>query len=390
MTETALEVRLLDRIAEVPEATWNGLLAPDSSPFVEWAWLEALEQTGCVDAERGWLPRHLTVWRGDRLVAAVPAYIKGNSEGEFVFDHQWAAVAQRHFRVRWYPKLIFAVPFTPATGDRVLVGEGVDRDAIRALIAEVTPKIVEQLELSSAHLLFPRADEQEIFVTHPRGSPSADTRWIRRHGVQYHWSNEGFRTFDDFLATLPSKKRTQIRRERRGVKDAGIVVETRRGDAIDEETIAAAYRFYLATVDKFVWGRRYLNERFFRLIRDRWAKDRLEIVVAREGQKLIAGAINVRKDDRLYGRYWGADEDRPFLHFEVCFYHSIDEAIQQGIRVFEPGAGGEHKRARGFRPTLTHSAHYIRDARLRDTLADYCDREAEYLERVVRGEVEED
>lgn len=392
MTETALEVRLLDRIAEVPEATWNGLLAPDSSPFVEWAWLEALEQTGCVDAERGWLPRHLTVWRGDRLVAAVPAYIKGNSEGEFVFDHQWAAVAQRHFRVRWYPKMIFAVPFTPVTGDRVLVADGIDRDAIRALIAEVTPKIVDQLELSSAHLLFPRADEQETFVTHPRERvpPSADTRWIRRHGVQYHWSNEGFRTFEDFLATLPSKKRTQIRRERRGVRDAGIVVETRRGDAIDEETIAAAYRFYLSTVDKFVWGRRYLNERFFRLIRDRWARDRLEIVVAREGDELIAGAINVRKDDRLYGRYWGADEDRPFLHFEVCFYHSIDEAIQRGIRVFEPGAGGEHKRARGFRPTLTHSAHFIRDARLRDTLADYCDREAEYLERVVRGEVEED
>jgi len=379
--QTALEVRLLESIAEVPEATWNGLLAPDSSPFLEWAWLEALEQAGCVTAERGWLPRHLTVWRGEELVAAVPAYIKGNSEGEFVFDHQWAAVAQRHFRVRWYPKLIFAVPFTPATGDRVLVAPDLDRDVLRALIADVTPKLADTLELSSAHLLFPRADEQDVFVAR---------NWIRRHGVQYHWSNDGFRTFEDFLATLPSKKRTQIRRERRGVRDAGIVVETRRGDAIDEETIAAAYTFYLSTVDKFAWGRRYLNERFFRLIAERWAKDRLEIVVAREGSRLLAGAINIRKNDRLYGRYWGGIEERPFLHFEVCFYHSIDEAIAQGIKVFEPGAGGEHKRARGFRPTLTNSAHWVADTRLRDTLADYCNREAEYLERVVSGEVDEE
>jgi predicted N-acyltransferase len=376
-----LEIRLTDRIAEIAEADWNALLAPDSSPFVEWAWLEALEQSGCIDKERGWLARHVTVWREGALVAAVPAYIKGNSEGEFVFDHQWAAVASRHFRSRWYPKMIFAVPFTPATGDRVLALPGVDRDAIRAAIADVMPKICEQLELSSAHLLFPRRDEQDVFVDH---------KWIRRHGVQYHWYNDGFKTFEDFLATLPSKKRTQIRRERRAVRESGIVVETRRGDAIDDATIAFAYKIYLTTVDKFTWGRRYLNEKFFRLIRERWAKDRLEIVVAREGDQLLAGAINLHKNDRLYGRYWGTIEDRPFLHFEVCFYHSIDESIARGTKVFEPGAGGEHKRARGFRPTLTNSAHYIADPRLRDVLADYCAREAEYLERVVSGEVIDD
>jgi len=376
-----LEIRLVDGIAEIPEADWNALLAPDSSPFVEWAWLEALEQSGCVDKERGWLARHVTLWRDGTLIGAVPAYIKGNSEGEFVFDHQWAAVASRHFRTRWYPKMIFAVPFTPATGDRVLALPGIDRDAIRGAIAEVMPKICEQLELSSVHLLFPRRDEQDVFV---------ERDWIRRHGVQYHWYNDRFRTFEDFLATLPSKKRTQIRRERRAVRDAGIVVETRRGDAIDDETLAFAYRIYLSTVDKFAWGRRYLNEKFFRIVRDRWARDRLEIVVAREGDRLLAGAINLHKNDRLYGRYWGTVEDRPFLHFEVCFYHSIDESIRRGTKVFEPGAGGEHKRARGFRPTLTNSAHYVRDARLRDVLADYCMREAEYLERVVSGEVIED
>lgn len=379
MVSEELEIRLIESVASVPPDAWNALLAPDSSPFLEHAWLDALEQTGCISEERGWLARHVTMWRGSTLIAAAPAYIKGNSEGEFVFDHQWAAAAQRHFRVRWYPKMILAVPFTPATGDRVMTLPGIDRSMIRAALADVLPKIADQLEVSSVHLLFPHRDEQDEFVA--RG-------WLRRHGVQYHWFNHGFKTFDDFLATLPSKKRTQIRRERRGIRDAGITVETRAGAAIDEETIAAAYQFYLTTVDKFVWGRRYLNEAFFRRIARRW--DKLEIVVAREGSKLLAGAINIRKDDRLYGRYWGAIEDRPFLHFEVCFYHSIDEAIARGIKMFEPGAGGEHKRSRGFCPTLTHSAHYIRDPKLRATLGDFCQREAEYLERVVSGEVIED
>lgn len=374
LSEQQLEIRLVDRIAEIPAAEWDALLTPDSSPFVEHGWLDALEQSGCIASDRGWLARQGTMWLDGALVAAVPAYIKGNSEGEFVFDHQWAAAAQRAFRVRWYPKMIFAVPFTPATGDRVL--SRLDHAAVRTAIADVMPKIAEQLELSSVHLLFPRKDEQDAFVA--RG-------WLRRHGVQYHWYNGGFRTFEDFLATLPSKKRTQIRRERRAVRDAGIVVETRSGAAIDEETLAAAYQFYLSTVDKFVWGRRYLNEDFFRRVRDR-----IEVVVAREGSKLLAGAINIRKGDRLYGRYWGAIEDRPFLHFEVCFYHSIDEAIARGLKVFEPGAGGEHKRSRGFRPTLTNSAHLIRDPKLRLALEDFCMRETEYLERVVSGEIEDE
>ena len=374
-----LEVRLIDSIAQIPANTWNALLASDSSPFLEHAWLHALEQTGCVTDERGWLPRHVTMWRGDALIAAVPAYIKGNSEGEFVFDYQWAAAAQRAFRVRWYPKMIFAIPFTPATGDRVIVLPGIDRRMIRAAIAEVMPKIADTLEISSVHLLFPRRDEQDDFVDHG---------WMRRHGVQYHWFNEGFATFEDFLKTLPSKKRTQIRRERRAVRDAGITLETRSGAQLDEETMRFAYRIYLSTVDKFAWGRRYLNEKFFQRIAKTW--DKLEVVVARDGDRPIAGAINIRKGDRLYGRYWGCLEERPFLHFEVCFYHSIDEAIARGIKVFEPGAGGEHKRSRGFRPTLTHSAHHIRDNKLREALQDFCAREADYLERVVSGEIDDE
>lgn len=375
-----LEVRLVERIADIPEAEWDGLLADDSSPFLEWAWLEALERAGCIAPERGWLARHVTVRRDGRLIAAAPAYAKGNSEGEFVFDHQWASFAERRLRLRYYPKLILAVPFTPATGDRVLVAPGEDRAVLRAAVADVVRSVADELELSSVHLLFPRDDEHAAF---------GDRGYIRRHGVQFHWANAGFSTFEDFLTTLPSKKRTQLRRERRGVREAGIVVETQRGAAIDDNVLACAYRWYLSTVEKFVWGRQYLNEAFFRLVRDRWApRGRLEIVTAREGTRYIAGAINVRKGDRLYGRYWGADVDRPFLHFEVCYYHSIDEAIAQRLVAFEPGAGGEHKVVRGFKPTLTNSAHHFRDPRLAAAIADFCAREREHLEAVVRGEVE--
>jgi predicted N-acyltransferase len=381
-----VEISLLERIAEIPESEWDALLAEDSSPFVEWAWLEALESSGCVTPERGWLPRHVVVRRAGRLIAAAPAYVKGNSEGEFVFDHSWAAFAQRRLGVRYFPKLILAVPFTPATGDRILVGPGEDRAAIERAIASTVPKLVEVLELSSAHLLFPRRAEQEVFV---------GEGFIARSGLQFHWRNEGFRSFEDFLTILPSKKRTQIRRERRALRESGVVVETRRGGAIDDATIEHAFRWYLSTVDKFAWGRRYLNERFFRTIAARWSSGRsdrgaLEIVVAREGERAIGGAINVTKGRTLYGRYWGADLDRPFLHFEVCYYHSIDDAIARGLESFEPGAGGEHKVARGFRPTLTRSAHHLRDPRLAHAVAEACSAEHEHLDRIVRGEIEAD
>ncbi|GAC1351485.1 MAG: GNAT family N-acetyltransferase [Polyangiales bacterium] len=379
--EGRLEVRLHDRIAEIAEASWSALLTPDSSPFLEWAWLDALEESGCVSPKRGWLPRHITVWRNEALVAAAPAYLKGNSEGEFVFDHQWAAVAER-LRVKYYPKLILAVPFTPATGDRVLVAPGEDRDAVRAVVAEVTSRVTEELELSTAHLLFPRPDDQQIFEN--RG-------WVPRLGVQFHWHNHGYQTFDDFLSTLGAKKKHQIRRERRLVQELGIVVETLRGEAIDDRILAHAYQFYLATVDKFAWGRRYLNEHFFRLMRDRWsASGQLEVVVARKGDQLIGGAINIAKNKRLYGRYWGALEEVANLHFEVCYYHSISDCIARGFEAFEPGAGGEHKARRGFDPTVTTSAHLIRDSRLDAIVREYLGRERDHVRKVVSGELSED
>ncbi len=370
----ALEVRLLERIDLVPQATWDGLLEPGSSPFLEWAWLEALERAGCVGADRGWLPRHLTFYRGDRLIAAAPAYIKGNSEGEFIFDFQWAAFAEQRLGIDYYPKLIVAVPFTPVTGDRLLIAPGEDRAALGRALGHAVRATVDKLELSSGHVLFPREAEVGLLV---------DAGLMQRAGVQFHWHNEGYANFDEFLSSMGSKKKHQIRRERREVYAQGITVETRRGAELDERTMEAAYGFYLATVDKFSWGRRYLNQTFFRLIAERWAKDRLEVVVARRGDELVGGAVNVHKNDRLYGRYWGASEEVKFLHFEVCYYHSIEESIRRKDAVFEPGAGGEHKARRGFRPTRTHSGHYLRDPRFRRIIADFCVREAEHVAQMI-------
>jgi predicted N-acyltransferase len=390
VTEERLEVRAHERISEIAESSWDALLAPDSSPFVEWAWLDALERAGCVSPQRGWAPRHMTVWRGDRLVAAVPAYLKGNSEGEFVFDWSWASVAER-LGVEYYPKLVAAVPFTPATGDRVLIAPGEDPTRLRALVADALAVVAEKLSTSSAHVLFPREDEAAAF---------AERGWALRHGVQFHWRNRGYRTYDDFLATFDAKRRHQLRRERRVLRERGIVVETRRGPEIDDATLAHAYRFYLATVDKFVWGRRYLNEKFFHLARERFATARddllhpkrtsIEVVLARQGDRVLGGAFNVAKAGRLYGRYWGADVDVPFLHFEVCYYHSIEQCIERGFDAFEPGAGGEHKARRGFAPTITRSLHRIHDRRLDRIVREFLPRERAHVEAIVRGEIDDE
>jgi predicted N-acyltransferase len=330
------------------------------------------------------------VFRGDRLVAAAPAYLKGNSEGEFVFDWSWASVAER-LGIEYYPKLVAAVPFTPATGDRVLVAKGEDEAKLRALVADALAVVAQELRTSSAHVLFPRRDEAHVF---------AERGWALRSGVQFHWKNQGFRTYDDFLSTFDSKRRHQLRRERRVLRERGIVVETRRGPEIDDATLAHAYRFYLATVDKFVWGRRYLNEQFFRLARERFAGARddllqprrasIEVVLARQGDRVLGGAFNVAKAGRLYGRYWGADIDVPFLHFEVCYYHSIEQCIARGFTAFEPGAGGEHKARRGFAPTVTHSVHRIHDRRLDRIVREFLPRERAHVEAIVRGEIDDE
>ena len=354
-----LELRVVERISDVPEEKWNALVRADASPFVEHAWLACLEDAGCVGGRTGWLPRHLVLYEGDEVVAAAPAYLKMNSEGEFVFDWSWADLAER-MGIAYYPKLILAVPFTPATGHRVLWHPSRDRGETVAVFAQAVRTITREMELSSAHVLFPEEAEARLWEA---------AGFTIRNGVQYHWTNSGFATFEDFLATLPQKKRTQLRRERKQPAIDGLTITTLTPEDLTgpagAELAAAMHALYVTTVDKYFYGRRYLKKPFFDLVRQRFA-DRLAWTVARDREgKIVASAFNVKKDKILYGRYWGTTVDLPFLHFNVCYYHGIDEAIRDGLTTFNPGAGGEHKRVRGFAPTMTHSAHHVEDARLR-------------------------
>lgn len=369
----------------MPAEAWDALVRDDASPFVEHAWLAALEEAGCVGERSGWLPRHLVLYetsgRGEpgsaaapeRVVAAAPAYIKLNSEGEFVFDWAWADLAHR-MGLDYYPKLVLAVPFTPATGHRVLWHPSQDRAEMVRIFAHALRAITKELELSSAHVLFPEPEEAKLWES---------AGLTLRAGVQYHWSNHGFETFEDFLATQPQKKRTQIRRERKQPAMDGMTLQTlgpadlaAGGKALAEKMHA----LYLTTVDKHFYGRRYLNKKFFELVRQRFAH-RLAWVVARDASgEIVASAFNVKKQNVLYGRYWGSTVDRPFLHFNVCYYHGIEEAIREGIATFNPGAGGEHKRVRGFVPTLTWSAHHIEDPRFRGLLQAHLERERAAVE----------
>lgn len=350
---------------DVGEAIWKGASAPDVPPFLSWDFLDAMEQTGCVQPSVGWMPLHLSLRQNDEVVAVAPAYVKGNSEGEFVFDHGWARFAEERIGVQYYPKLIVAAAFTPATGARVLTKPGVDRASVLRVFAAALAQLCERLPVSSAHVLF--SDEREAVAL-------ADAGMAHRYGLQYHWRNSGYTSFDEFLSRFSSKRRNQIRRERRDPERQGIALEVFTGRTASPTIIDHAYRCYLSTVDKHFWGRQYLNREFFDEVCSRLG-DRIMIVVAREGRRPLAAAFNLVGTTALYGRYWGAVEDRQFLHFNVCYYAGIEYCIEHKLSVFEPGAGGEHKLSRGFEPTVTHSTHLVQDNRLDMVVRDFVARE---------------
>jgi predicted N-acyltransferase len=359
-SELSIEVRSHGSIREVGEAAYRTLLDASTPPFLRFEWLDALERTGCVTPKRGWLPMHLTFHAGGELVAAAPAYVKGNSEGEFVFDHSWARFAEAELGLSYYPKLILAVPFTPATGPRLLVRPGIDRSTLAPVLGRALAAVCKEGKLSSAHVLFPTEAEAGEYVA---------AGLLARHGVQFHWSNPGYDSFEDFLSRFASKKRNQIRRERRELSDRDIVLEVLSDKTLGPEHADFIYDFYVATVDKFPWGRRYLNRAFFEQVTSSMP-EALHVVAASEqgSRRRLGGAFNLLGQNRLFGRYWGALAEVPFLHFNVCFYKGIEEAILRRLGGFEPGAGGEHKVARGFEPTVTYSAHYLADPRLRDAV----------------------
>jgi uncharacterized protein len=359
--ETAFEIRTHASVRELGEQAYRALLDETTPPFLRFEWLDALERTGCVVPKRGWLPMHLGIYRDGELVAAAPAYVKGNSEGEFVFDHSWARFAEAELGVAYYPKLVVAVPFTPATGPRLLVRPGTAKEPLVAVLCQALGGVCREARLSSVHVLFPSPEEAALHSEHGM---------LARHGVQFHWHNPGYASFDDFLSRFPSKKRNQIRRERRELADRDIVLDVLSDKTLGAEHADFIYDFYVVTVDKFPWGRRYLNRAFFEEVCSSMPES-LHVVAASErgSRRRLGGAFNLLGQQRLFGRYWGALAEVPFLHFNVCFYKGIEEAIERKLGGFEPGAGGEHKVARGFEPTVTHSSHYLVDRRLREAIA---------------------
>lgn len=373
----ALALRTHGSIRDLGEAAWSALLPADAPPFLEFAWLDALEVSGSVTPERGWTPCFLTLHDDDALVAAAPAYLKSHSDGEFVFDYGWARFAEERLGLAYYPKLVVGVPFTPATGPRLLVTAGRERAPIEEAFARGLAGVVERLGLSGAHVLFP---------PEPEAAALARAGMLHRFGLQFHWRNQGYASFDEFLSCFDSKRRNQIRRERRALDEQGTRLEIATGAELTSELADAMFELYVSTIEKFSWGRQYLNRAFFREVCARMP-ERLHLVIARDqaSRRIVAGAFNLLGKRALYGRYWGAREERPFLHFNVCYYRAIEDAIARGLALFEPGAGGEHKLARGFAPTATHSAHLLADPALRAAVADFCRRERRAVEEEVAG-----
>ncbi|KQZ99778.1 hypothetical protein ASD64_14990 [Mesorhizobium sp. Root157] len=346
------------------------------NPFLSHAFLSSLEESGCATRRSGWQGHHLRLETADgALLGAVPCYVKSHSQGEYVFDHGWADAFERAGG-QYYPKLQCSVPFTPVTGPRLLVSRGQDRQAVKAGLAMAVKAVTEKLGVSSAHLTFlPQAD---LDVLEASG-------FLHRTDQQFHFFNEGFSSYDEFLATLASRKRKALKKERREALASGISIDWLTGSDITERVWDDFYAFYMDTGGR-KWGRPYLNRTFFSLIGERMADDILLVMAKRNG-RYVAGAINFIGSDALYGRNWGCIEDHPFLHFEVCYHQAIDFAIDKGLKVVEAGAQGEHKLARGYRPVTTHSAHYIAHPGLRRAVADYLERErrevartSEYLE----------
>jgi len=339
------------------------------NPFISHAFLHALEASGSATARAGWQPQHLLAERPDgTLLGAVPCYLKSHSQGEYVFDRGWAEAYERAGG-DYYPKLQVSVPFTPATGRRLLLRPGPDAGTVQAGLTAGLIELCKRHEASSVHV---------TFMPEPQCAHLASHGFLRRTDQQFHWENEGYATFDDFLAALSSRKRKTVKRERRDALDNGISVHWLTGADLTEEAWDAFFEFYMETGSR-KWGRPYLTRKFYSLIGQTIA-DRIVLIMAKRNGRFIAGAINFIGSDALYGRHWGAVENHPFLHFEICYYQAIEFAISRKLARVEAGAQGEHKLARGYLPVTTHSAHYIANPSLRRAIADYLERERAYVE----------
>lgn len=362
-----LAIRIVRKIAEVPRERWDHL-ARDCSPFLRWDWLDCFEQTGCVTEETGWLPHHLVVERSDTLVAACPMYLKLHSMGEFVFDWEWADAAQRA-GIQYYPKMLVGVPFTPVTGQRFLTAPGESKRQLVQFMGQALRKIASDNKISSVHVNFCVADEREALE---------DVGFVVRSGIQYHWQNRGFTSFDDYLGSFRSERRNKVKRERREVAQRGITIRAVEGLELTQSHLRTMFRLYKDHVDRLYYGRQYLTQEFFTEIQRRFAENTCLMLAQRDG-KIIAGTFNIRDDIAMYGRYWGAFEEVPFLHFNVCYYSAIEHSIQMGLKRFEAGAGGSFKQLRGLDPEHTTSVHFIVNGKFRQAVERFLTQEREMI-----------
>ena len=379
---TGLRIRVLPALAEIPAAAWDACANPGApsnssvspyNPFISHDFLCSLEISGSAVARAGWQPQHLVAEdESGQALGVMPCYLKSHSRGEYVFDRGWAEAYERAGG-DYYPKLQVSVPFTPATGRRLLAAPGPHSHEVEAALAQGLVELTRLRQASSAHVTF--MPEREWHFLAERG-------FLQRNDQQFHWENAGYSTFDDFLGALAARKRKVLKRERRDALANGITVDWLTGSDLTEAVWDHFFAFYIDTGSR-KWGRPYLTREFFSLVGARMA-DRIVLIMAKRAGRYVAGAINFIGSDTLFGRHWGAIEHHPFLHFELCYYQAIDFAIARKLPRVEAGAQGEHKLARGYVPTTTYSAHYIADPALRRAIAEYLERERAYVDAAGR------
>ncbi len=365
-TDGMITVKVHSSIAEIPAAAWDAC-SGEENPSVSHAFLNALEESGSTTPRTGWTPQHLTLaGPGSSTIGVVPLYAKTHSYGEYIFDYGWADAFERAGG-RYYPKLLSASPFTPVPGPRLMVHAGAPPETRAHLIAAMI-ELAKRRRISSLHVNFPESTDLEALT---------EAGFLQRMGQQFHWTNDGFRDFDDFLAALNSRKRKAVKKERREALAPGLEIDVLTGADLKPRHWDAFYEFYLATSDR-KWGSAYLNRRFFALIGERMA-GKIVLIMARHGANYVAGAFNLLGTETIYGRNWGSYGDYKFLHFECCYYQAIEFAITHGLKRVEAGAQGPHKLQRGYLPVPTHSAHWIPDSGFRRAVAQFLAREREMV-----------
>ena len=372
MPDTGEQVALTihPSIAEIPAAEWDAC-AGDVNPTLSYTFLQAMEESGSATARSGWASQHLSLADpSGRVIGIVPLYLKSHSYGEYVFDYGWADAYERAGG-RYYPKALAAVPFTPVPGPRLLVAPDAPADT-RAMLVAGLVEFTRQRGISSLHINFPEDADAEILF---------EAGFLKRMGQQFHWTNDGYKTFADYLAALNSRKRKAVNKERREALAPGLEIDVLTGADLQPKHWDAFYRFYLATSDR-KWGSAYLNRKFFALIHERMA-DKIVLIMARHGQEYVAGAFNILGRETIYGRNWGSYGDYKMLHFECCYYRAIEFAIDHGLKRVEAGAQGPHKLQRGYLPVPTYSAHYIPDPNFRRAVAQFLAREREMVEQKI-------